>query len=190
MNTLRFTSVFCCALAIWAMSPTSVGAALPIDLEVAKEPGTPLTAPQEWARLLGRMGLGSVRLRDVRSGERPKLDTKKQGNNTRYHLLAILNQRNELVLPGRRFQVGDRHALQKYLEQLPAQAAYNAEERGRFGLTEKQFRLVYAELSQPVGFSTVAKPASEVLARLEKSITLPVVRLNGFMYTNLYIPIF
>jgi len=180
MNTLRITAAFCCVLTI----PTVVWAALPIDLEVATEPGTPISAPQEWARLLGRMNLGSVRLRGVRSGERPKLEAKNLGKTTRYHLLAILNSRNELVLPERRFRVGDRKALQKYLEQLPAQAAYNAEDRGRFGLTEKQFRLVFSELSQPVGFSTVAKRASDVFARLEKKLSVGVVHARNGALRN------
>ncbi len=180
MKNLRILAVSCYVLAI----PTVVWAALPIDLEVATAPGTPISAPQEWARLLGRMNLGSVRLRGVRAGERSTLEAKKLGATTRYHLLAILNRRNELVLPDRRFRVRDHQALQKYFEQLPAQAAYSTEPRGRFGLTEKQFRLVYAEFSQPVGFSTVAKPASEVLKRLEKSLTVPVVHSGKALSGN------
>ena len=172
MKTLRNIAVFCWILAI----PTTARAALPIDLEIATEPGTPISAPQEWVRLIGRMNLGSVRLRGIRSGDRPKLEERKLGKSTRYHLLAILNRKNELVLPERRFRVRDRRALQKYFEQLPAQAAYHAEERGRFGLTEKQFRQVFGELSQPVGFSTAGKLAGEIAARLEKTLTVTVLR--------------
>ncbi len=176
MKNLRIIAVFCCTLAVLTLSLNEVWAALPIDLEIITEPGAPLSAPQEWARLLGRMNLGSVRIRGVRSGERPQLKEKKLGNTTRYHLLVVLNRRNELVLPERRFRIRNRKALQKYFEQLPAKAAYHAEDRGSFGLTEKQFRQVFAELSQPVGFSTVAKSASEVLTRLEKTLTVRVVR--------------
>ena len=175
MKTLLLPTAFACVLLI----PTAVGAALPIDLVVAMEPGTPLTAPQEWTRLLGRMDLGTVQVRGIRSGERPEIKERKLGKTTRYRLLAVLNRRNELVLPERKFRVRDRHALQKYLEQLPAQTAYHAEERGRFGLTEKQFRQVFAELSQPVGFSTVGKSAEEIRARLEKTLTVPVVHLES-----------
>lgn len=150
-------------------------AALPIDLEVAKEPGLQITAPQEWAQLLGRMGLGSVRLRDVRSGDRPKVDEKKLGRGTRYQVLSILNRRGELVLPERRFRTSDRKALQKYFDELPARAAYNAEDRGRFGLTEKQFRQIYAELSQTIGFSTKGKSTREILSRLKKTLTVPII---------------
>ncbi len=165
-------------------------AALPIDLEVAKQAGVSMTAPQQWARLLGQMDLGSVQMRGIRAGDLPKLERKTVGRGTRYHLLAILTKRNELVLPDRRFRAGDRHALQKYFEQLPAQADYNAAERGRFGLTEKQFRLVYAEFSQPIGFSTVAPrssgsySASEVVARIEESLTVAVVHVENLRLRN------
>ena len=172
MKTLRNIAVFCSILVI----PTATWAALPIDLVVATEPGTPISAPQEWIRSLGRMNLGSVQVRGIRAGDRPKLEERKLGTTTRYRLLAILNRKNELVLPERRFRVRDRHALQKHFEQLPAQAAYHAEERGRFGLTEKQFRQVFGELSLPVGFSTAGKSAGEISARLEKTLTVTVVR--------------
>ncbi|MGI9428111.1 MAG: hypothetical protein ACR2NM_05595 [Bythopirellula sp.] len=176
MNTLRITTIFCLALTIVAALPPSLGAALPIDLEVATVPGTPLSAPQEWARALGRMDLGSVRLRGVRGDEQPKLEPRQVGSSTRYRLLAILNRSNELVLPKRRFRYSERAALQKYLKQLPAQAAYHAQQRGRFGLTEKQFRQVYAELSQPIGFSTLGKTPAEIITRTAKTMASPLQR--------------
>jgi len=119
--------------------------------------------------------LASVRIRSIRNGDRPQLEAEPLGDSTRYRLLALLNRRSELVLPERRFRISDRKALQQHLQQLPARAAYNADDRGRFGLTEKQFRQVYAELSQPVGFATVGKTAGDVLASIEKNLSLPVI---------------
>jgi len=175
MNRLPTTIVYCLALALLLVSQRVVGAALPIELEVAMERGTPLAAPQKWAQLLGKMDLASVRLRSIRAGDRPQLEPESLGGSTRFRLLAVLNRANELVLPKGRFRISDRQALRKYLQQLPAQAAYNADDRGRFGLTEKQFRQVYTELSQPVGFVTVGKTAGELLARLEKNLSIPVI---------------
>jgi hypothetical protein len=162
-------------MALLLASQSVAAAALPIELEIAMQPGTPLAAPQEWAQLLGKMDLVSVRLRGIRASERPHLETTSRGNGTHYRLLGILNQRNELVLPERRFRIHDRHALEKHFQQLPAQAAYNAQPRGRFGLTEQQFRQVYTALSQPVGFSTLGKSAGEVLLRIEKGLSVPVI---------------
>ena len=176
MNTLRIIAVFSGLTVCSATRPPVAWSALPIDLVVATERGAPISAPQEWARTLGRMDLASVKLRGVRSGERPTIEEKRLGQSVRYHLLAILDQRNELRLPDRSFRVGDRQAMKKYFQELPAQAAYNAEERGLFGLTEKQFRKVYAELSQPVGFSTLDITAGELLARIENKLATPIRR--------------
>lgn len=174
MNTRIITTGFFCAASYFSLLVCCAHAALPIDLEVAKEAGVPLAAPQEWARTLGRMNLGSVRLRDARVGERPQVEQVKLGNSPRYRVLAILTGRNELVLPSRRFRTSDRAAMQKYFEQLPVQAAHNAEDRGRFGLTKKQFKRVYAELSEPVGFSTKGATAKEILRLAEKRVSTPL----------------
>ena len=175
MKTSPATTEHCVALALLLASQSVAWAALPIELEIAMQPGTPLTAPQEWAQLLGKMDLASVRLRGIRAGDRPHLEAASRGSGTRYRLLGVLNQHNELVLPERRFRIHDRQALKKHFQQLPAQAAYNSQPRGRFGLTEKQFRQVYTELSQPVGFSTLGKTAGDVLLRIEKALSVPVI---------------
>lgn len=148
------------------------GAALPIDLEVATQSGVPLTAPQQWAKLLGRMDLGSVQLRGMRGQEQPKLEARTVGSSTRYHLLAVLTSGNELVLPKAKFRVSDSVKLRKHLELLPAEAAHNATERGRFGLTEAQFRQLYGEFSQPVEFPTADLSPREVFERLSASLTV------------------
>jgi len=174
MNRLPNISIYSATFLLLLPCPAAAVAKLPIDLEVVTEPGLPIAAPQAWVRLLGKMDLGSVRIRGMRSGDRPQLVDRSQGGSPRYRLVAVLNSRSELVLPQKRFRTTDRQALQKYLKQLPAQAAYNADDRGRFGLTEKQFRLVYTELAQPVGFSTAALAPREILARLEKKLRAPI----------------
>jgi hypothetical protein len=174
MNTLRNIALFTLLLACQPF-PTAQ-AALPIDLEVATEPGLPLAAPQQWAQLLGQLDLGSVRLRPAVGGETATLTPLETSLGTRYQLLAVLSRRGELVLPDRRFAAHQRPALQQYFQQLPLQAAHHAQPRGRFGLTEIQFQKLYAELSAPVGFSTLSLSASEVAARLLRSLATPVTR--------------
>ena len=90
----------------------------------------------------------------------------------RWKLLAILNHRDELVVPGRTFKQSDQSRLRSYLQKLPQQVSVG--ELGRFGLTEKQFRLVHANLIQTVEFSSVGISTREFLHRLEKNITLPL----------------
>ncbi len=151
-------------------------ATLPIELEVAMEPGSSLTAPQEWTRILGKMNLSRVRLRSIRSTDQPSVTHVQVGKSTRYRVLAILSHRDELILPKKHFRMQDRRKLQTYFEQLPNKTQRNASPRGRFDLTEKQFRRLFTELSQPVSFATEGKISSEVLHQLQKKLTLPVVQ--------------
>ncbi|MEM8947202.1 MAG: hypothetical protein AAGD11_18660 [Planctomycetota bacterium] len=151
-------------------SAALVEAALPIDLEVAQESGVPLTAPQSWASTLGRLDLGSVRLRSARGGERPQIKVTKLGSSNRYRVVGILTARNELVLPERRFRLNDRKGMETYFQRLPAQADHDQDERGRFGLTEAQFREIYAEFAKPTGFSTTEFGVAEIVRHAEQQL--------------------
>lgn len=156
-----------CALPAWAQ--------IPIDVEVATDKGVPLTAPQEWARLLGELQLGSVRLRGGKSDEQPEITQVGGAAGPRFKVLALLNLSGELVLPKRRFRTSDRKALSDYFQELSRQESFG-EEKGVFGLTEKQFGLVHADLSRPISFSTKGKTPADVLNLLESKIAAPVVR--------------
>lgn len=149
-------------------------AELPIDVEVATEAGAPLTASQEWARMLGEMELGRVRFRSGRGGEKPQVSKSDSAVAPRFKVVAILNGHGELVLPGKRYRKSDRQALLEFFHSLPQQESFG-EELGRFELTEKQFRQVHADLSQGVGFSTVGKTPADLLKQLEKKFKVPVL---------------
>lgn len=168
--TLRRT-LLTAALA-WVAVP--VQAQLPIDVEVSTGKNVPLTAPQQWARLLGEMDLGRVRLRGGFADEKPKV-TKEDGTGGRFKVLALLNHSGELVLPDRHFRLSDRQALRDYFQTLARNESFG-EELGAFGLTKKQFHRVWTDLSRPVGFSTPGKTPAEVLSLLENKFTVPVTR--------------
>ena len=121
---------------------------------------------------------GSVRIRSARGGERSSIEERRLGTSPRYRVLAILTARNELVLPDQRFRLGDRKGLTKYFEQLPERTAYNSVERGRFGLSEAQFKQIYTDLSQPVGFSTKDATSRELLRRAEQKLSVPIQRID------------
>ena len=164
-------------LCIILMSSTSaVRATLPIELEVAIDSGSSLTAPQEWTGILGKMGLARVRLRGIRASDQPVITPLQVGKSTHFQVLAILSSRDELILPEHRFRTQDRRKLQTYFEQLPAEAQHRALPRGRFDLTEDQIRDLLTELSQPVSFSTKDETGSNVLRRLEETLSVPIVR--------------
>ena len=155
--------------ALCAVGRNTVEAALPIDIEVATEAGVPITAPQQWAQLLGTMDLGRVRIRPAGSDEEPKVVQ----DGSRYKIIALLDGRGRLVIEGRRYRAGDRKALTEFFKSLAEDEAYG-QERGRFNLTEPQFRQVFTELSQPIEFSTQGKPLTSILRQAESMLSLPL----------------
>jgi hypothetical protein len=161
------------AALVGSVAPAS--AQLPIDVEVATGKGAPLTAPQEWARLLGELQLGSVRIRGGQADERPEVTQDDGVAGPRFKVLALLNRSGELVLPERRFRTSERKALSDYFQALSRQESFG-QEIGIFGLTEKQFGLAHADLSRPISFSTKGKTPADVLNLLEGSIAASVDR--------------
>lgn len=149
-------------------------AALPIDIEVAAEAGSPFGAMQEWGKLLNEMDLVRVRLRGANGGDEPSVTPSGEGENQRFKLVAILNRRDQLELPGGRFGVGDRAKLKAYFESLPERAANQGVERGIFNLTKQQFEQVYEDLSTPVTMSTKGVAPEAIVAALKEGLTIPL----------------
>ncbi len=146
-------------------------AAPSISIEVAIEPGVALTAPQQWAKTLGKIGLSRVQLRSAHADDRPQVLAT---SGERIKVLAILSRRNELVLPKRRFKSHQLAALRKYFKELPLDLAEGDDPRGRFDLTDKQFQTIYTDFESLVDFSTVGITRTELLSRLAKKFATPV----------------
>jgi hypothetical protein len=150
-------------------------AAPPIELELATERGLQITAPQEWLQLLTSLGIENVRIRAANPGDEPKLENRGSDERPRYHVVGILTAREELRLPGGTFHASDRQELRDYLVRLAADGpdAITAP-RGRFGLTEKQFAAVHADLAQPVDFATKGQPLRAVIDQLQAKFSLRI----------------
>jgi len=172
--SLRVTICLHLATAAWILAgslATSLYGAPTIEIEVAIAPGVPITAPQTWAKLLGKMGLDRVQLRSAQTDDRPQITA----TDSRIQVLAILSRRNELVLPKRKFKSHNLTALRKYFADLPINVAEGDDPHGRFGLTEKQFRAVYDDLSNLVDFPTTGMTTASLLLRQEKKFATSVV---------------
>ena len=163
------------ALAGVVFAGARVQAELPIDVEVVTDPGAALTAPQQWAKTLGDLQLGRIRLRGRRTGDQPQVRQVEGAGHTRFKVVAHLNSRGELVLPERRFRISDRKALERFFQDLAQQESFG-EERGRFDLTEKQFRRMHADLSRVVNFSTEGNSLAKLLDRLEPNFRVAIHR--------------
>lgn len=145
-----------------------------IDVEVAMLPGVPITAPQEWAERLGKLGLARVQIRSARGKEKPEATLNETG--IRVMVLAVLTPRDELIVPKHRFRAGDVAKLRDYFEGLPRELAEARIARGPFRLTEEEFDKVFVDLAKPLGMSTKGKNAATVLAHCERVFQLPVER--------------
>ena len=163
-------------VALGLLSSHTTLAALPIDIEVAMQPGVPITAPQEWAKQLGKLDLNRVRLRNASDDVRPAIEFKPSTSGQRVKITAILTRNNELVLPKRHFKSHNLSAMRSYFQQLATEGSETDAKRGRFNLTEKQFNTVHSNLAKKVGFATATLTTAEMLARLEQQFTMPVKR--------------
>jgi hypothetical protein len=149
-------------------------AGLPIDLEVAVVQAAPLGAMQEWGRLLSELGLSGVRLRGAHGGDKPAVTPVGSGGSQRFRVLAVLNHRDQLVLPGAAFGQGEVAKLRQYFEGLPLATAEKGVDRGIFGLTRPQFEQLYADLSAEVTESTKGAPPQPMLDALSRGLSVPV----------------
>jgi hypothetical protein len=149
-------------------------ATLPIDLEVAVVQAAPLGAMQEWGRMLSEMDLAGVRLRGAHAGDKPAITPVGTGPTQRFRVLGIVNQRDQLILPGGAFGRGDVAKLKEFFEGLPIQVAEQGVKRGIFGLTKPQFAQLYDDLSIPVAESTQGVPPQAAVAAITQKLSVPV----------------
>jgi hypothetical protein len=161
-------------IATLLIGATACYAALPIDLEVAVEKAAPFGAMQEWGKRLNELGLAGVRLRGANAGDEPSITPMGAAPAQRFRVVGVLNDRDQLVLPGSAFGQGDMARLKLFLEALPAKEAERGIERGIFGLTQPQFEQLYADLSLVVTSPTKGVPLPALLGSLQGKLSVPL----------------
>lgn len=162
---LGIASIFALSL----IGDQSACAALPIDVEVVTAANVPITAPQQWARMLATMDLGRVRIRGGNTGDKLGIEQDRQ----RYKVVALLTSDGELVIEGRRYRASDRRKLAEFFKALAEEESLG-EEKGAFGLTQKEFGHVFADLSRPVTFSTAGQDRAIVVEKIIQSLSQPL----------------
>lgn len=137
--------------------------------------GFPPTEAHKWSQSLGRLGLGSVRIRSMRDGEQPQVTNRGSENHPRYHVLGVLTTRNELRLPGGSYGLGDLTRLKADLAKLGQSPADREQAKIiAFGLTASELKAVREALQAPVDFETQGKPAADTLRRIAAGAKLAV----------------
>jgi hypothetical protein len=146
------------AAAVWAA---------PVELEVATERGLQVTAPHEWLQLLTSAGVAHVRIRSASRGEQPSLKNRGTDERPQYHVVGILTARQQLLLPGGTFGRSDGAKLKDYFDRLASDGGEGVvAPRGRFDLTEAQFRALHNDLSRPVGLATSELTLKQLIEKL------------------------
>jgi hypothetical protein len=164
------------SIALAATFAAAAHAAPPIELELATERGVQITAPREWLQLLAGLDITNVRIRTASGADKPRIDNRGTPDEPRFHVVALLNSRNELKLPGGTFGMHDRTRLADFFDQLAADGAESiTAERGRFGLTKQEFTAVHADLAQPLAMKTEGQSLAKLLDEVQRRFTHRVI---------------
>ncbi len=193
MSPIQSASKWALRLGIWLLIALPLTALVPakscigatIDIEVATEPGVSPIAPPAWAKILGQLDMGpkqtgqlrigQVRIRKIRPGDKPEIIEPSKPTGTRYRLLAILNQRGKLILPGAQFGQHEMARLRDYLLQLQADGvASMSADRDRFGLTQEEFNTIYQVLSRTISFPTESISCPRFLQQFTTGLPIPL----------------
>jgi hypothetical protein len=154
----------CIAIGFLLTLATLANAAGRVELEIVTERGVQITAPQEWLQRLAVAGITNVRLRGGRPGDEPRIESIGSDDRPVYRVTGLLLGRDEIVLPGGRFNARQTDKLRDYLDRLAADGpeAITAQ-KGRFDLTEKQFTDTFDELSRQITWETKEQTLADLI---------------------------
>jgi hypothetical protein len=164
------------AIAFFMLPSLAFAAEVAIEIEVAIAPGVVLTAPQEWADRLGKLGLDRVQIRSARGEEKPS--TEFNDTQTRLHVVAVLKG-DVLVTAERAFRPGQIAELKAHFAKLPERIIEAGIERGQMGLTELEFHTVLADLGKPLGMSTAGQTVNDMLTHCAGKFRLSIRNASG-----------
>lgn len=160
------------ALVTFLMVNASAAIATPPDvhLEVLLEERLSVDEPQRWLRMLGDLPFASVRMRQLRSGEKPEIDRKSKTSGL-IHVRAVLDVKGVLRVPDERFRFSDRQRIRQWIEQLKAG---DVEPPVAFGLSADELVAVRRTLRTPAIRKTRDQPLSQVVEEIRSNLGMTV----------------
>ena len=171
----RHVLAACAALVLVAFSAGPLLAAGQVKLEIVAEKHAALTASHEWMRSLAAAGVRNVRIRQAGATDRVGIHVGGTEQSPVYVVTATLTARNELLLPGARFQQRDAARVARWLEDLAEKGPPDTRPKtSAFGLLAKQFQQVRADLARPVTFSTKGMDRAKVLRTVARGLQAPI----------------
>lgn len=145
-----------------------------IELEIAAERSVGASLQRRWYERLKDLGIKRLRIRQARPNETATI-TAKAGTPTQFKVVAILSPGDRLLLPGRSVTSRDVAKLKPYFIRLTEEGVDGVTAaRGAFGLTQKQFEAIHADLSRPLGVETRGQTINAVIQRLGSRLSIPI----------------
>lgn len=170
-----FPKLLILAVAIGLHTAVPLYAAGRVELEIALESGSSPLAAQNWGRLLGELKSTTVRIRSRKSTDQVGVEVLGSKASPIYKVTGVINDRNELQLPGGRFSERDGTRLAAWVKKLSEEGpGGDVKAAMPFGLTEEELKSVRGDLKAAVDTSTAGIDRNEVLAALKRKLTLPL----------------
>jgi hypothetical protein len=121
-TTANHLALFAAVLSIAAAAaPPALFAAEPrVNLEIATAPDFPPTEIRKWSELLGKLELGSVRIRGGNGNDAAEIKVLGKEDSPTYQVIGILTDEGKLLLPKGRFGLSDRAKLEQWFAKLKA----------------------------------------------------------------------
>jgi hypothetical protein len=170
-------AIFATALSLAAAcAPVSAPAAEPrVNLEIATAPDFPPTDIRKWSEMLGKLELGSVRIRGGNENDAPEIKVLGKEDAPTYQVVGVLTD-GKLVLPKGRFALSDRAKLEQWFAKLREGGIEGVTVKpAAFGLLPTQLVKVHEALSVPVSFSTKDQPPRDVAKRIADGLTIKFI---------------
>lgn len=147
-----------------------------VEIELAVDPRLPPLTQHEWARELGQMGITRVRIRTAFPSDQPKVEVLPTSPQPTYHVIGIINNSNELVVPGGRFSIRQLSGFVRWIDELRTSGPPESRPKTvAFGLDIVRFQLVKQDLAQPVVISTLGRKSRDIVDQLLAKLHNPVV---------------
>ena len=142
-----------------------------VTVEIAAEAGPQANAHGPWLQLFSRAGATSVRVRATRAGESPQVEDFGTPERPRPKLTVVLARNGTVHAPGARFKLGEEGKLKEYLARLEDEGEKGVTAaRGKFGLREEQFALLFDKLKAPMGSIRSDSSLKTILRDTERNL--------------------
>lgn len=146
-----------------------------VQLELVADERVPITGQQEWLSRLSKAGIEGFRIRAKSPSDEPRIDVGGTEAAPIYTVVGVLTANDEVVVPGARFRAAQVSGLAGWLRDLAEHGpADRRPPTTAFGLTEKDFALLQADMAPALGCDTQGMSRADVIRLVARQISTPL----------------